>query len=56
MYIPQHEWRFREHVIMCNTKVDEESVEVEQDEKDQVVWENIQKSKHTEVTLGYGSL
>ena len=38
MYIPQHEWRFREHVIMCNTKVDEESVvEVEQVEKDQVV-------------------
>jgi len=37
-YIPQHEWRFREHVKMCNTKVDEDSVvEVEQDEKDQVV-------------------
>ena len=38
MYIPQHEWRFREHLKMCNTKVDEDSVvEVELDEKDQVM-------------------
>jgi len=38
-YIPQHEWRFREHVKMCNTKVDDSDsvVEVEKDEKDQVL-------------------